>query len=175
MKTLLSKPYFVIPLALAGILVNGALLIGGLSLLAKVFAPAPTAEVVESQQTPSQPVAEVKPAPVPQAGSPKSKSIKSLADLPEIEVEIDSVTLEEYVSLKPGFSYENASLIIGEPGQEMSRVEVPGTPVTVMYSWQNTDGSNMNATFQDNKLVTKAQFGLQSILDESSVETREVR
>ena len=50
MKTVLSKPYFLIPLILVGLLVNGALLIGGLSLLAKVFAPKPTAEVVEPEQ-----------------------------------------------------------------------------------------------------------------------------
>lgn len=61
MKTLLSKPYFVIPLALAGILVNGALLIGGLSLLAKVFAPEPPAEVVEPEQAPAQVAIKVEP------------------------------------------------------------------------------------------------------------------
>ena len=29
-----------------------------------------------------------------------------------------------------------------------------------MYSRQNANGSNMNAMFQDSKLITKAQFGL---------------
>ena len=29
-----------------------------------------------------------------------------------------------------------------------------------MYMWQNSDGSNMNAMFQNDKLVNKAQFGL---------------
>jgi len=71
-----------------------------------------------------------------------------------------TVTFDEYNRLQNGMSYEEVSGIIGEPGQESSRVEVPGTPVTVMYSWQNADGSNMNAMFQDDKLVTKAQFGL---------------
>ena len=61
MKTLLSKPYFVIPLALAGILVNGALVIGGLSLVAKVFGPKPTAEVVKPEQAPTQVTTEVEP------------------------------------------------------------------------------------------------------------------
>lgn len=31
---------------------------------------------------------------------------------------------------------------------------------TVMYQWVNRNGSNMNAMFQNNKLVQKAQFGL---------------
>jgi hypothetical protein len=71
-----------------------------------------------------------------------------------------TVTLDEYNRLQNSITYNEASSIIGEPGQEMSRVELPGTPSTIMYSWQNADGSNMNATFQDDKLVTKAQFGL---------------
>jgi hypothetical protein len=29
-----------------------------------------------------------------------------------------------------------------------------------MYSWQNDDASNMNAIIQNNKLKSKAQFGL---------------
>jgi hypothetical protein len=29
-----------------------------------------------------------------------------------------------------------------------------------MYSWQNDSGSNMNAMFQNGKLVNKAQLGL---------------
>jgi hypothetical protein len=65
MKAILSKPYFVIPLALAGLLVNGALLIGGLSFLGRVFSPEAPAEVAESEQTPSQPAADVEPAPAP--------------------------------------------------------------------------------------------------------------
>ncbi len=31
---------------------------------------------------------------------------------------------------------------------------------TVMHQWMNSDGSNMNAMFQNDKLVQKAQFGL---------------
>jgi hypothetical protein len=29
-----------------------------------------------------------------------------------------------------------------------------------MYAWQNADGSNMNAMFQNDRLISKAQFGL---------------
>jgi len=40
-----------------------------------------------------------------------------------------------------------------------------GDTHTVMYSWKNRDGSNMNAMFQGggpakSRLITKAQFGL---------------
>ncbi len=77
MKTLLSKPYFVISLALAGILVNGALLIGGLSLLAKVFAPAPTAEVVKPEPVPIAPGIPVESAPYAKASDPFSDAVRN--------------------------------------------------------------------------------------------------
>lgn len=69
------------------------------------------------------------------------------------------VTKAEYDSLSTGMSYLEASRIIGVSGNEMSRNEIAGI-VTVMYMWQNPDGSNMNAMFQNDGLVQKAQFGL---------------
>jgi hypothetical protein len=76
------------------------------------------------------------------------------------------VTLAEYEQLWNGMSYVLARSIIGEPGEELSRVHFDGAqgvmePVdTVMYSWRNGDGSNMNAMFQNDRLIQKAQFGL---------------
>jgi hypothetical protein len=69
------------------------------------------------------------------------------------------VTLAEYSALTEGMSYEQAVRIIGESGTEVSRSEIAGFS-TVMYSWQNPGGANMNAMFQNGSLVTKAQFGL---------------
>ncbi|BAU14079.1 hypothetical protein LEP3755_46240 [Leptolyngbya sp. NIES-3755] len=71
-----------------------------------------------------------------------------------------TVTLSEYNQIQSAMSYSEVIGIIGSSGSEQSRVEVPGTPETVMYAWQNSDGSNMNAMFQDDELVSKAQFGL---------------
>ena len=56
-------------------------------------------------------------------------------------------------------SYKEVVSIIGAPGEEMSRVTISDV-TTVMYSWTNSDFSNMNAMFQNDKLVSKAQFGL---------------
>jgi hypothetical protein len=48
----------------------------------------------------------------------------------------------------------------------MSRNNIDGVPGviesidTVMYQWVNSNGSNMNAMFQNDKLNQKAQFGL---------------
>jgi hypothetical protein len=78
----------------------------------------------------------------------------------------DVVTLAEYQSLADGISYETAVSIIGAPGVESARNKIDGIPgvmettITVMYTWQNKDGGNMNAMFQNNKLNQKAQFGL---------------
>lgn len=73
-----------------------------------------------------------------------------------------TVTLAEFTALQTGMNYEEAVKIIGGPGNEMSRVEIAGLAPTVVYAWdgEGTLGANMNATFQNGKLVSKAQFGL---------------
>ena len=69
------------------------------------------------------------------------------------------VTSAEYTQLTTGMSYRQAVAIIGFPGEELSRVEIAGT-TTVMYQWMNPTGANMNAMFQNDRMVQKAQFGL---------------
>lgn len=65
-------------------------------------------------------------------------------------------TLSQYEQLEAGMSVSQAESILGK-GKEMSRVEMAGVPLTISYMWQNSDGSNMNAMFQDDKLISKAQ------------------
>lgn len=69
------------------------------------------------------------------------------------------VTKVEYEALYIGMTYEAAKNTIGAHGEEMSRNEIGGI-TTVMYMWQNRDGSNMNAMFQNGAMIQKAQFGL---------------
>lgn len=71
----------------------------------------------------------------------------------------DEVTYSEYQRIADGMSYNEAVGIIGFEGEEMSRSNVAGYS-TVMYMWSNRNGSNMNATFQNDEMVLKAQFGL---------------
>jgi hypothetical protein len=68
------------------------------------------------------------------------------------------ITLERYKQVQSGMSIAKVETIVGE-GLEMSRLEAGGS-LTVNYRWQNANGSTMNAMFQGNKLVTKAQTGL---------------
>jgi Domain of Unknown Function with PDB structure (DUF3862) len=93
------------------------------------------------------------------------KTISEKVDTPAMSTsepavkENDEVTMEEFNKIKNGMTYEEVVKIIGFEGTEMSSSEIGGIK-TIMYSWQNDDGSNMNAMFQNNKLNTKAQFGL---------------
>ena len=76
------------------------------------------------------------------------------------------VTKAEYDQLVNGMSYDEVVRIIGEEGEELSRNHIDGVPGvmesvdTVMYMWKNPFGANMNAMFQNDKLMQKAQFGL---------------
>ena len=80
--------------------------------------------------------------------------------------EARQVTKANYDAINEGMSYAEVVRIIGSDGEEMASSKVEGVPgvipsiSTKMYSWQNSGGSNMNAMFQNDKLITKAQFGL---------------
>jgi len=69
------------------------------------------------------------------------------------------ITMAKYEAALTGMTYTEVCGVLGTQGEESSRVELAGT-TTVIYTWKNPDGSNMNATFQKGKLVAKAQFGL---------------
>jgi len=69
------------------------------------------------------------------------------------------VSFAKYDAIKSGMTYEEAISVLGASGEELSRSEIAGN-VSVMYAWKNSDGSNMNALFQNGKLISKAQFGL---------------
>lgn len=77
-----------------------------------------------------------------------------------------NVTFAHYSQIQNGMSYEQVVNIIGMPGEELSQNRMEAIPgvmdaiTTVMYQWMNGNGSNMNAMFQNNKLIQKAQFGL---------------
>ncbi|MCS5644363.1 MAG: hypothetical protein NZ807_14045 [Dehalococcoidia bacterium] len=76
------------------------------------------------------------------------------------------VSNAEYRQIENGMSYSQVVTIIGYGGTESSSGIIEGVPgvmpsiTTKLYMWQNSDGSNMNAMFQNDKLTSKAQFGL---------------
>ena len=72
----------------------------------------------------------------------------------------------KYEKVCHGMSYRDVVSILGANGNEISSNRIEGVPgvmdsiETKMYSWANGDGSNMNAMFQNDKLMSKAQLGL---------------
>ncbi|MBI5805814.1 SUMF1/EgtB/PvdO family nonheme iron enzyme [candidate division TA06 bacterium] len=93
----------------------------------------------------------------------KTKAAAIQEDIPPAQ----KVTKAKFTKIQEGMSYAQVVKIIGAEGEVMSSSKVEGIPgvmasiTTKMYMWQNTDGSNMNAMFQNNKLMSKAQFGLE--------------
>jgi hypothetical protein len=91
----------------------------------------------------------------PMASEEPSSSVSQSSS----SLSLKKITAEEYAQLHDGMSYSEAVSVIGDPGEEVSRTNMAGY-VTVMYSWKNYDGSNANAMFQNDRLVSKAEFGL---------------
>ncbi|HOJ32820.1 MAG TPA: DUF3862 domain-containing protein [Candidatus Hydrogenedentes bacterium] len=105
-------------------------------------------------------------------GSLTGKDSTTPSSKPEAGFKIPSsgkqlVTFDEYKRIQNGMSYREVVSIIGAEGEEISRNKIDGVPgvmesiETVMYQWVNSNGSNMNAMFQNDRLIQKAQFGLQ--------------
>ena len=71
------------------------------------------------------------------------------------------VNMENYSKIQTGMSYEEVVAILGKQGEEMSSNDIAGYR-NVMYKWDGDTGfgANMNAMFQNGKLIQKAQFGL---------------
>lgn len=70
------------------------------------------------------------------------------------------VNLDGYNALRMGMSYQDVVTILGSSGIEVTRSEL-GDLTTVMYEWYARNGlGNMNAMFQNDRLVSKTQFGL---------------
>lgn len=71
-----------------------------------------------------------------------------------------------YNAIRLGMSYDRVVEIIELPGEEIASSQVDGVPgitptiVIKIYSWRNSDGSSMQGTFQNDRLVSKTQFGL---------------
>lgn len=73
-----------------------------------------------------------------------------------------TVSLAEFNALRNGISYEKACEVIGSRGTLISEVSLGGVN-TKMYQWdgEGKTGANANATFQNDKMVSKAQYGLE--------------
>lgn len=80
---------------------------------------------------------------------------------PVIEKNSPKISKSEFEALENGMTYEEAVAIIGGEGELTSQVNVAGYD-TKLYMWEGEGsiGANANATFQNDSLTSKAQFGL---------------
>ncbi|MEM8807882.1 MAG: hypothetical protein AAGF01_17820 [Cyanobacteria bacterium P01_G01_bin.38] len=69
------------------------------------------------------------------------------------------VTQVQYNQLTPGMPLSVAESIVGFGSEVRSQV-LQGGEMAITYEWVNPDGSRLIATFQDMKLIGKAQAGL---------------
>lgn len=76
------------------------------------------------------------------------------------------VTRAQFDSVTNGMPYAEVEKIIGTPGRQGVATTIPAVPgvskaVTgATYTWINLDGSNMTATFVDDKLIDKREMRL---------------
>jgi len=76
------------------------------------------------------------------------------------------ISLAEFERLETGMDYSAACLALHASGQELTRCRFAGEsgviePIEiVVYGWINADGTSVSATFENDKLVSKAQAGL---------------
>lgn len=76
--------------------------------------------------------------------------------------EVNGLTEEKYNAIETGMTYAEVVSIIGEDGINISESEFAGIK-TVMYEWKSAESwGNANITFQDGKVINKAQFGVAS-------------
>jgi hypothetical protein len=71
----------------------------------------------------------------------------------------DRYFMDDYQKLVDGMNYLDAVIRLGSAGEELSSAGA-GRFESNTYSWRNPNGSSITATFQDSRLVAKAQFGL---------------
>ena len=78
------------------------------------------------------------------------------------------VNMDAYNRINIGMSSETITQILGK-GTELSRSELAGH-TTVIYQWTQSDGGNIVVTFQDGKVISKAQYGLRESLESKKID-----
>lgn len=73
------------------------------------------------------------------------------------------ITKAEFDQIQNGMTTKQVFDIIGGKGEVMSEAgekDKPGYTILYTYNGKGSTGANANFTFQDDKLMAKAQFGL---------------
>jgi hypothetical protein len=97
--------------------------------------------------------------------NPSTPSTNVTADqkkeTPKPKSDPGEITLDEFNKIENGLTLEQVEQIIGGKGELQSSAG-DGQFKSDIYMWKgNTIGGNANVTFQDGKVMAKAQFGLE--------------
>ena len=105
--------------------------------------------------------------------SPKGKNLEEQkADIERAEQLIErldrdyggmspKMTLDEFNRIEMGMSHAQVKEIVGGAGKITAKSEVAGiTTAVVEFEGSGSVGANANVTFQDGRVVAKAQYGL---------------
>ncbi|MBA3314604.1 MAG: DUF3862 domain-containing protein [Planctomycetota bacterium] len=121
-----------------------------------------TTAVEESRREAERVAANRPPLAVPAEETPTEETDRTVTAPGSRKVDKATViTTAEYNQLNDGMTYDEVYEVIGYHGKEMSRNKIAGHE-TVMFAWQNRNGTNANVMFQNDRLVSRAQFGLPS-------------
>jgi len=114
---------------------------------------------VGTQPTPSQPV-NASPMPVTRQSTPRQTRRVE----PQDKAAHEGITLAKFNKLTNGMSYRQVVAILGKEGTVMSTNTLPGINgnlTTTMYSWDAGFMASMTAMFQNDRLMSKSQLGLE--------------
>ncbi|MTV49619.1 hypothetical protein GJ688_11590 [Heliobacillus mobilis] len=64
-----------------------------------------------------------------------------------------------YNKINLDMTYAQVVQLVGADGDESDKTE-SNVKTSAVYTWKNPDGSSMNVTIKDGKVVSKAQMGL---------------
>lgn len=72
-----------------------------------------------------------------------------------------TITLADFNRIQVGMTFEQVESIVGSDYELLSENQIADIH-TALYSWKDSSfmGGNMNVTFQNGQVVSKAQFGL---------------
>jgi hypothetical protein len=88
-------------------------------------------------------------------------------ELPAAAVDSRTFSLDHYLQILPGQSYEEVQAILGSPGENMVDNERLKS-----FQWTNEDDSMISVTFYDNEMEGKSQAHLGPLLEGSQRVTK---
>ena len=96
----------------------------------------------------------------PRGDEPGPAAIRQMEKPVQAQPGTAVLTMAKFHKIRDGMTMKQVIAVLGRKGKLQSHVAVGGL-VTEMYMWQNPDGTNMTIQLQGDRVVVKAQFGLE--------------